>query len=202
MDRDTQNKIFEPFFTTKEVGQGTGLGLATVYGIVRQNNGFINVYSEPGKGTTFRIYIPGLGESPKVDRLKRNTEISRGKGETILIVEDEDSILKLGTSMLTDLGYRVLSAKIPEEALELVEKHENDIDLLITDVVMPRMNGRELAERLRSRFPGLKVLYMSGYTANVIAHHGILEEDIFFLQKPFSKRELAEKVRDVLCRDE
>ncbi len=198
MDKKLVNKIFEPFFTTKDVGEGTGLGLSTVYGIVKQNNGFINVYSEPGKGTTFKIYLPRhQGELPHPAELD-DTEIPQSRGETVLIVEDEASILQLARRILVRLGYKVLDANTPGQALVLAEKHRGEIHLLITDVVMPEMNGRELAGKLHRLHPDLKVLFMSGYTANVIAHHGILDEEVNFIPKPFSNRSMAVKVRETL----
>jgi PAS domain S-box-containing protein len=198
MDSHALSNLFEPFFTTKKMGHGTGLGLATVYGIVKQNNGFINVYSEPGQGTTFRIYLPrhvGAAE----ERVPEAEEIRiAGNNETILVVEDEGSVLKLTTVTLEELGYTVLSAGNPVEADRLAESHAGPIDLLISDVVMPVMNGRELADRIRMRHPEMKTIFMSGYTANVIAHRGVLDEGVNFLQKPFSRMELAGKVREVL----
>lgn len=198
MDKDTLDKLFEPFFTTKEIGKGTGLGLATVYGIVKQNSGFINVYSEPGKGTTFRIYLPRhKGES--VTLLKEHKEkIQFGHGEVLLLVEDEPSILQLGQNMLQHLGYIVLTANTTREALKLAQAHASEIRLLITDVVMPEMNGRALSEQVIQINPDLKILFMSGYTANVIAHHGVLDQDVLFIQKPFSIKELAAKVHEAL----
>ena len=198
MDKEIRDHIFEPFFTTKPLGRGTGLGLATVYGVVKQNGGFINVYSEPGKGTTFHLYLSRhVGKADKV-REQRTAEIPCGHGETILVVEDEVSILNLTRKMLEELGYSVLTAGRPGAALQLAEEHADKIDLLITDVVMPEMNGKELAERLRGLYPALKYLFMSGYTANVIAHHGILDEGIHFIQKPVSTKDLAAKVREAL----
>ncbi len=198
MDSETLDKIFEPFFTTKATGQGTGLGLATVYGIVRQNNGFINVYSEPGQGTTFRIYLPRHeGETAGTLRADSDT-VPRGNDETLLVVEDERSILKLAERILSGLNYRVLTAQSPSEALQTAEDHADRIVMLITDVVMPEMNGRELAERLKTLCPNLRCLYMSGYTANVIAHRGVLDKDCQFIQKPFSTKDLAIKVRSGL----
>lgn len=197
MDPETRKNIFEPFFTTKEVGEGTGLGLATVYGIVKQNNGFINVYTEENEGSTFKIYLPrqaGITKSP--DRKK--TSIARGESETILIVEDESSILTLLQKMLMNLNYNVLTANSPIEALDLTSKHPGRIDLLITDVVMPEMNGRDMVDQIHTSCPAIKTLYMSGYTANVIAHRGVLDKDINFIQKPFSIKDLAAKVREVL----
>ena len=197
MDKETLARIFEPFYTTKEVGRGTGLGLSTVYGIVKQNNGFVNVYSEPGHGTTFKIYIPRaeeqIFEKPSV-LLKRDL---RGK-ETVLLVEDEGSILALGKAILQRHGYEVLTTKSPTEAVEIAKNHPHPIHLLITDVVMPEMNGKDLRDRLAEVKPGFECIFMSGYTADVIAHHGVLDEDIDFLQKPFSVQALLKKVRDVL----
>jgi len=198
MDRETMDKLFEPFFTTKGVGKGTGLGLATVYGIVKQNNGFINVYSESGKGTTFKLYLPR--HAGQADEIKEESvaEIPPGRGETVLVVEDEASILQLAVKILEGLGYAVLTANTPGSAIELVKQHADEIHLLITDVVMPEMNGRELAERLLPLDPHLKVLFMSGYTADVIAHRGVLDEGVRFIQKPFSTKDLATKVREAL----
>ena len=198
MDKEVLKKIFEPFFTTKDVDKGTGLGLATVYGIVKQNNGFINVYSEPGKGTTIKIYLP-RHEGKAVEIQGKNTEkVPQGCEETILVVEDDLSILKLAQKILKGLNYTVLIADTPKGAMRLAKEHANEIHLLITDVVMPEMNGRELSEHLQSLFPDLKCIFMSGYTANAIAHHGVLDKGVHFIQKPFSKRDLATFVRNVL----
>lgn len=198
MDKETLDKLFEPFFTTKEMGKGTGLGLSMVYGIVKQNNGFINVYSEPGKGTTFRIYLPRHRGMISDIPTKKVRSIPKAQGETVLIVEDESAILELGLTMLEKLGYKVLTAGTPGEALEAAGAHPQTVDLLITDVVMPEMNGRDLAGRIAALYPQIKILFMSGYTANVIAHHGVLDEGVNFLQKPFSVHELAVKTRQVL----
>ncbi|MBS0014177.1 MAG: transporter substrate-binding domain-containing protein [Desulfobacterales bacterium] len=198
MDRQMLENIFEPFFTTKEVSKGTGLGLATVYGIVRQNNGFINVYSEPEEGTTFRIYLPRHTGEAEVQPRDSSGEIPLGSGETVLLVEDEPGIMQMGQIMLQRLGYEVLAADAPADALAQARDHNAPIHLLITDVVMPEMNGRQLAEKIASMYPEIKVLYMSGYTANVIAHHGVLEKGLHFIEKPFSIRELAAKIRHVL----
>ncbi|MCL7488586.1 MAG: transporter substrate-binding domain-containing protein [Desulfobulbaceae bacterium] len=198
MEPETQERVFEPFFSTKGTGQGTGLGLATVYGIIKQNQGFINIYSEPDKGTTFKIYLPRNKGTAVEEQREAPGEIPLSRGETILLVEDEVAILALGKRMLESLGYTVIATSSPGEAVELAEKHEGEIDLLVTDVVMPEMNGRELAERLTSFYPGLRVLFMSGYTSNVIAHRGVLEKNVNFIQKPFSKKELAVRVREVL----
>ncbi|MFZ1986579.1 MAG: PAS domain S-box protein [Desulfatitalea sp.] len=198
MDKQTLDQIFEPFFTNKEVGQGTGLGLSMVHGIVKQNNGFINVYSEPGKGTTFKIYLRRYADQAVVARPARTAQIPLGRGETVLVVEDEPALLTLDKMMLGELGYRVLAAGTPGEAIRLAEKHASEIRIVITDVVMPEMNGRELAERLQSPNPGMKILFMSGYTADVIAHRGVLDEGVNFIQKPFSMKDLAVKVREAL----
>jgi PAS domain S-box-containing protein len=197
MDRTTMEKIFEPFFTTKEVGKGTGLGLSTIYGIVRQNSGFINVYSEPGQGATFKIYVP-RAEATVAAVAAAVEEMSVRGSETVLLVEDEEAILDLGKSILEQHGYTVLAARTPQQALALARRRQGPIHLLITDVVMPGMNGRRLQEDLDPIRPGLKVLFMSGYPANAIAHHGVLDDGVQFLQKPFSVRTLVEKVRNVL----
>ncbi len=198
MDKEILEHIFEPFFTTKEVGKGTGLGLSTVYGIAKQNHGFVNVYSEPGKGTTFKIYLPRFAASVVAEKVEEKTEIPQGKSQLVLLVEDEEVILKVGQAMLTRLGYRVLAAATPSEALRLAQAHAGEIELLITDVIMPEMNGRDLANRLVGGIPGLKCLFTSGYTADTIAHHGVLDEKINFIQKPFSFAELAVKVCEVM----
>ena len=192
------DNIFEPFFTTKGLDQGTGLGLSTVYGIAKQNNGFINVYSEPEKGTTIKIYLPRHTGQAVEAHSEKILEIPLSKGETLLLVEDDASILKLGKRILKNLGYIVLSANSPSEAIKLTEDHADEINLLITDVVMPEMNGRELSEQLRTICPDFKTLFMSGYTANVIAHRGVLEDGVCFMSKPFSKKDMAFKVREVL----
>ncbi|WP_051148520.1 hybrid sensor histidine kinase/response regulator [Desulfospira joergensenii] len=201
MEKETQKDIFEPFFTTKGDGRGTGLGLATVYGIVKQNEGFINVYSKTGQGTTFKIYLPRHGEKP-FQAAETSREESHEMGEAaILLVEDEKAILTMTKMMLERQGYTVLGFSDPQEAVEIGRSHDRRIDLLITDVVMPKMNGRDLARQLQHLFPDLKCLFMSGYTADVIAHHGVLDEGMEFIQKPFSKKALIEKVRDVLDKE-
>ncbi|MBC2710154.1 MAG: PAS domain S-box protein [Desulfosarcina sp.] len=198
IDAETLSHLFEPFFTTKEVGKGTGLGLATVYGMVKQNNGFINVYSEPGQGTTFKIYLPRHAtEAGRTTKMDAAQPAARGH-ETILLVEDEPMILDITTTMLEHQGYTVQAAATPGEAIRLAREHAGEIHLLMTDVVMPEMNGRDLAKNLLSLYPNLKRLFMSGYTANVIAHHGVLDEGVQFIQKPFSVQTLAVKVREVL----
>jgi len=198
MDKETLAHIFEPFFTTKDMGRGTGLGLSTVYGIVKQNNGFINVYSEPGHGTTFKIYLPWCAGQTVEVQDENIEEIPLSYGETVLVVEDEPLLLKLNEKMLEKLGYRVLTAGAPSEAINLAKVHAGEIRLLITDVVMPEMNGRDLGERLHSLYPDMKILFMSGYTATVIAHRGVLDEGLNFIQKPFSFKGLGIKVRDLL----
>lgn len=199
MDEATMANIFEPFFTTRPLGEVTGLGLATVYGIVRQNGGFIKVLSRPGEGTTFRIFLPRYaGEAEKV---VSGGAVKAGSDEkvTILLTEDEPAILNLGTTMLEMLGYRVLAAATPEDAIRLASEYSGKIQLLLTDVIMPGMNGGSLAEKLFALYPRLKCLFMSGYTADVIAHHGVLIEGVHFIQKPFTMKELATKVRETLA---
>lgn len=199
MAREVAARVFEPFFTTKELGHGTGLGLATVYGIVKQNDGFINVYSEPGRGTTFRIYLRGAPAARVDERAEAGGAPADWHGtETVLVVEDEELILAVTSGMLERSGYRVLAACTPEGALELARGNDGRIDLLLSDVIMPDMTGPALAERVRAAHPDLKVLYTSGYTANVIAHRGVLDPGVNFLPKPFTRRQLSEKVRRVL----
>jgi PAS domain S-box-containing protein len=198
MDRETLPLLFEPFFTTKGIGKGTGLGLATIYGIVKQNNGFINVESEPGKGATFDIYLPPYdGEIPKTPKEDIANQTERGH-ETILLVEDEPMILNMTKTMLKHHGYKVLHAASPFDAIFQAKEHAGEIHLLITDVVMPEMNGRDLAEKLVPIVPNLKCLFMSGYTADVIAHHSVLDKGVHFIQKPFSLKDLTAKVRETL----
>jgi PAS domain S-box-containing protein len=202
MDPETLDKIFEPFFTTKEVGRGTGLGLATVYGVVKQNDGFINVYSEKEKGTTFRVYLPRhQGAAAEIPN-DNEEELHPGQGETVLVVEDEVAVLELTHNMLDDLGYTVLSAGTPDEALQLAEEHNGEIDLLLTDVIMPGMNGKDVSDRIRQSRPDIKLLYMSGYTANVIAHRSMLNPGVLLLSKPFSIQQLSTKVRQALEKNE
>jgi CheY-like chemotaxis protein len=198
MDEATQARIFEPFFTTKGVGKGTGLGLATVYGIVKQSDGHIAVSTAPGAGTTFRIYLPRVHEAvaegspgPAPTRLPRGSE-------TILLVEDEPEVRALARDVLAQVGYRVLAVAEPAGARRLAEQPQSAIDLLVTDVVMPQMSGPELAAHLTARFPGLRVLHVSGYTSDALVSRGISPSDIALLQKPFTPGELARKVREVL----
>ena len=199
MSKEVLDHLFEPFLTTKEVGKGTGLGLATVYGIVEQNEGFINVYSEEGKGTTFKIYLPRFVGEDMEPITESTPETPKGHGETMLLVEDEAAVLDMGRAMLERLGYTVLPANGPGEALRLAKDHAAEIRLLITDVIMPEMNGRDLAKLISDIKPGLKILFASGYTANVIARHGVLDKDVNFLQKPFSLKDLASSVRQALA---
>ncbi|MBI5017515.1 MAG: response regulator [Deltaproteobacteria bacterium] len=198
MDRETLAHIFEPFFTTKEPGKGTGLGLATVYGIVKQAGGSIYAYSEPGQGTTFRVYLPVWTGGQTASVLTSEVDRPLPGTETVLLVEDEAAILELGRAILQRQGYRVLLAHSPGEALLAAEKEPGTIHLLATDVVMPGMNGRELCERLRIVRPTLKCLYLSGYTADAISQRGVLPAGVNFLQKPYSMKDLAGKVRAVL----
>ncbi|WP_222424079.1 transporter substrate-binding domain-containing protein [Desulfamplus magnetovallimortis] len=198
MEKETLKNIFEPFFTTKELGKGTGLGLSTIYGIVKQNNGFVNVYSEPDKGTTFRIYLPRYAGND-AESLPGNAEVNlTGGTETILLVEDDQGILEVAKLMLNKLGYNVLPANRPREAIEIAANHAGNIDLLVTDVIMPDMNGSVLAGTLLSNYPDMKLLYMSGYTANIIAQHGVIDSHVNFIQKPFSINDLAAKIREAL----
>jgi len=198
MEKHTLANIFEPFYTTGKGGQGTGLGLATVYGIVKQNGGFINVRSEPGQGSIFRIYLPRHKDTGTETTDDASETQMQGGTETVLIVEDEETVLKLGRAMLETLGYNVLSARSADQALKLAKGHAGEIDLLLTDVVMPDMNGKELSERITAIRPGLKFLYMSGYTADVIAHQGILDKGVQFISKPFSLKHLAAKIRETI----
>ena len=200
MDEETRQRIFEPFFTTKEVGKGTGLGLSTVYGIVKQSGGHIWVYSEPGEGTTFRIYLPRV-PTPEAGPLARKAERGTLRGsEKVLLVEDEDVVRQLAETVLQRFGYTVLSARTPAEALNLAGQHRRDIDLIVTDVVMPGMNGAVLVEKLREQLPNARVIFTSGYTNNAIVHKGVLDEGKEFLQKPYSPEALLETVRTVLDR--
>ncbi|HET8712061.1 MAG TPA: PAS domain S-box protein [Gemmatimonadales bacterium] len=197
MDANVRAHLFEPFFTTKEVGKGTGLGLATVYGIVKQSDGYISVYSEPGHGSSFKIYLPRLSAAPATPAVSAKPGVGRGT-ETILVVEDEPAVLSLSQRALEAQGYVVLAASDATTALRLVERHGGTIHLLLTDVVMPGMSGRDLADQLASRRPGIRVLYMSGYPGDAIVQHGELPSGSAFLQKPFSPDGLARKVRDLL----
>ena len=205
LDAETAAHLFEPFFTTKEVGKGTGLGLATVYGIVKQSEGYITAYSEPGHGTTFKIYLPRAAApgasppspTPSPPPAAPGRTTARGS-ETILVVEDEEAVRSLSRRALEASGYTVLAAADGPDAVRLLERYGGPIHLVLTDVIMPGMNGRELAHRLVQRRPGLRVLYMSGYPGDAIVHRGALEPGTAFLQKPFMPEDLARKVREVL----
>lgn len=199
MGRETLSKLFEPFYTTKETGKGSGLGLATVYGIVKQNNGFINVYSEPGHGSLFSIYIPRY--YGKKEKAPKDGEVSGHQSrccETILLVEDEQAILEMIRAMLEKQGYKIYAASLPSEALAIAGKLADEIDLLLTDVIMPEMNGRDLAESITGICPGIKTLFMSGYTTDIIMHHGMIGSDINFINKPFTFNDLSGKIRLLL----
>ncbi len=200
MDSETKKHIFEPFFSTKTEVSGTGLGLSTVYGAVMQNGGFIDVYSEPCCGTVFRVFLPicTSGENGKTQLKKK--KFAPGSGETVLVVEDEPSVRETVSEFLRRYGYNVIEAEMPEEAFAVLKKHTGRIDLILTDVVMPGMTGRELVERIQSEFPGISAIYMSGYTEDAIIKRGVLAGDVDFLSKPFSPEDLAMKVRTVLDR--
>jgi CheY-like chemotaxis protein len=198
MDRETCDKIFEPFFSTKG-DLGTGLGLATVYGIVKQHGGNIWVYSEPGKGTTFKIYLPAAPDHANEEPPQGANRDERPRGtETILVVEDDEQVRQLVCTILEKGGYQVLVADGGRKALQITDTHEGPIQLMLTDVVMPDLNGKDLFFKIHQTHPDIKVLYMTGYTADVIAHHGILEQGIQFIQKPFSVKELTARIRQVL----
>jgi len=198
MDKEILHNIFEPFFTTKAIDKGTGLGLATVYGIVQQNKGFINIESEVGKGTIVNIYLPR--HKVKADQVQKgiSKKIPQARGETILLVEDDMPILKLTEKILKGLGYKVLIANTPKEAMKIAREHKGNVHLLVTDVIMPEMNGLELSKQLKPFYSDLKCMFMSGYTADAIEHHGVLDKGTLFLQKPFSSQELAIIVRKAI----
>jgi nitrogen-specific signal transduction histidine kinase/CheY-like chemotaxis protein len=196
MSKEVQEKIFEPFFTTKMAGIGSGLGLAMTYGIIKQHHGYIYVYSESGNGTTFKIYLPAVQEDV-IEADKETVPILEGN-ETILVVDDDLFIRKLAADMLTPLGYRILQADNGETALKTADDFEGAIDILLTDVIMPGMNGKELAEAFRLKRPNAKVVFMSGYTIDAIAHRGILQKEASFIQKPLTLYKLAGKLREVL----
>ncbi len=198
IDETTMSQLFEPFFTTKEFGSGTGLGLATVYGIVKQNHGFIKVNSLPGKGTSFKIFLPDHGSTDLEESTTRTNQKKTSRHETIMIVEDEEAILTITSMMLESAGYRVIPSSSPLEAIKAARNSKSRVDLLLSDVVMPGMNGKELAEKLKDLLPDLKCLFMSGYTADVISTQNIGEGCLNFLAKPFNSEELTRKVREVL----
>jgi len=201
MDAETRRRIFEPFFTTKEEGKGTGLGLATVYGIVKQSGGSIYVYSEPGRGTTFKVYLPRTFDERDLQPERVGAAEVRGGNETVLVVEDEEIVRELIVGLLRAQGYTVFETGDPEEAVRIAADHEDEIDLLIADVVMPDMSGPEVAARIHERQADIRVLHLSGYTDNAIVHHGVLDEGVNFLQKPFDGPDLARKVREILDAD-
>ena len=198
MDKDILAKIFDPFFTTKESGKGTGLGLATVYGIVKQHGGYIYAYSEKGKGTTFKIYLPASKKAEEGVEDKASSKALFGGNETILIVDDNTSICQFIVETLKPLGYNCLEASSGQEALQLLHQYQGTIQLLLTDVVMPGMSGRQLAETIRKERPEVKVLFMSGYTENIITHHGVLEEGVNYISKPITPVALTQKIRVIL----
>jgi len=197
MDEATRARAFEPFFTTKERGKGTGLGLSTVFGIVKQSGGNLYVYSEPGVGTTFKVYFPCAPDGAAASRVSSRSGGARGN-ETILLVEDEENVREVANRILQQAGFHVLKASSPDEAIVLCEQNTERVDLVLTDVIMPRMSGRLLAERLRTLRPGIRVLFMSGYTDDVILQNGVLELGTHFIQKPITPDSLTRKVRDVL----
>jgi two-component system cell cycle sensor histidine kinase/response regulator CckA len=198
IDAGTRERVFEPFFTTKPVGQGTGLGLATVYGIVKQSGGHVLVYSEPGQGATFKVYLPRVVEAAQQATVALPAEPLNDGTETILLVEDEEIVRGIAGEILERAGYTVLSAGGPDDALEIAQHYQDEIQLLLTDVVMPKMGGRDLAQRVAMLRPRIKVLYTSGYTDAAVVHHGVVGEGIAFLQKPFTRKALTRRVREIL----
>jgi len=198
MNEETKAHIFEPFFTTKPYGKGTGLGLSTVYGIIKQSEGFIWVESEPGKGSTFKIYFPRIEMDAK-DLPAPDIEEKALRGhETILLVEDEDMVRELTVRILEEKGYQVLESSRGEIAMEVSKKYKSPIDLMITDIVMPGMGGKKLVQKIKKHRPQLKILYISGYTDEIISQHGVLEEGTHFLQKPFLPQSFLTKIREIL----
>jgi two-component system, cell cycle sensor histidine kinase and response regulator CckA len=199
MDEQTRSRLFEPFFTTKDVGKGTGLGLSTVYGIISQSGGFVTVESEPGRGAAFKIYLPRVEDETRDAHAEDGAQEGLPRGtETILLVEDEEIVRTMTRSILEECGYTVLSASDGKLALDVCASHVGEIDLLLTDVVMPQMSGRRLAEHMKTTHPRTRVLYMSGYTDDAILRHGVIEETAAFMEKPYSPDALARKVREVL----
>ena len=197
MDETTQARLFEPFFTTKASGRGTGLGLSTVFGIVKQSGGNLDVYSVPGRGTSVKIYLPRVDAPAVVEAESAGPSVARGT-ETVLLVEDDEMVRRLVRESLVHAGYKVMDASDPLEARRISEKYRRAIQLMITDVVMPKLSGRELAAEIQERRPAMKVLYISGYTDHAIVNAGILHKEVAFLQKPFTPAALARKVREVL----
>ena len=200
MTPETKAHIFEPFFTTKEKGKGTGLGLASVYGIVKQSGGSIWVYSELGQGTVFKVYLPAVSENPPAERPAKSDPDSALGRETVLVVEDEEGVRTLIRLALASAGYKILELEEAEKTLEFCATYDGPIHLLLTDVVMPKMSGPLVAEMVSAVRPNIKVLYMSGYTDDAIVHHGVLGQDMPFIQKPFSQMALRKKIREVLDR--
>ena len=199
MSAEVQNKIFEPFYTTKSVGHGTGLGLATVYGIIKQNDAFIYVYSDVGQGTTFKIFWPIVrGKKSKPQEIEQSENSVLTGNETILLVEDDESVRSFASSALSELGYIVHESSNGKAALKSIDENNLKPDLIITDMVMPEMNGREFVALLEPKFEKLKILYTSGYTDTYITEHGELIQGINFLQKPFSLKDIAQKIREIL----
>lgn len=198
MSLEMQDQVFDPFFTTKEKNKGTGLGLSTVYGIVKQSKGNIWVYSEPGQGTTFKIYLPQAEKDHPSREPKPEIKPTLQGNERVLVVEDDPSVRKIAAKNLIRFGYTVFSAANGDEALAICREHKKEIDVLLTDVVMPGMSGKELVQKLQGQGMEISVVYMSGYTDNAIVHHGVLDPGLFFLQKPFSPESLASKVREAL----
>jgi CheY-like chemotaxis protein len=198
MSAEVQAHIFEPFFTTKEKGKGTGLGLSTVYGIAQQSGGSVSVYSEPGHGTAFKIFLPRVAAKRPVAETKIEKAVPPGT-ETVLLVEDEESVRQMAQEILQLSGYCVLDARNGSEALKVSEQHKGLIDIMVTDVVMPLLGGRELAEKLALTRPDMRVLYMSGYTDDAIVRHGVLDGRASFLEKPFTPDAFTRKIREVLA---
>jgi CheY-like chemotaxis protein len=199
MDRETQERVFEPFFTTKEPGKGTGLGLAMVYGTIKQHNGFITVASEPGKGSAFSVYLPLADEGARLHEESLRPVVSSGN-ETILLVEDDASVRKVTRALLESLGYRVLEAEDGEGAVALFRAHHGDIELVLSDVIMPKMSGKDLRDALKGIHPGVRVLFISGYTADILLQKGIRDEEFDFVSKPLRPDVLSRKIREVLRR--
>ena len=198
MNKEAPDNLFEPFFTTKETGRGTGLGMSTAYGIVKQHGGHIRASSEPGLGTTMKIYLPASAEPPDTQALSLQKDRTHRGSESILIAEDDQQVRNMASTALSRHGYQVLAAADGREALSLMKTHPGSIDLLLTDVIMPDINGKELFDRISAVHPDIRVLYMSGYTNDVIADHGVIDEGVHFLEKPFHIKTLAAKVRAVL----
>jgi CheY-like chemotaxis protein len=198
IDPEIQSRIFEPFFTTKERGKGTGLGLATVYGVVKQSEGHIWVYSEPGRGTTFKVYLPRVEEAAEIARRPDGRSSAAGGSETVLVVEDDDGVRALVRQVMSSAGYTVMECKNAVQALSMSTSYSGHMHLMVTDVIMPGASGRELAQKITRLRPGIRVLYMSGYTDKAIVHHGILDEGVAFLEKPFTPDRLLRKLREVL----